>query len=62
VVKKLHATQGDQFETFHEVHANVVASMVFLRPSLRKIAAPPDFPLSDRNRKLFSCHGCLLEC
>ncbi|KAK2445973.1 F-box/LRR-repeat protein [Trifolium repens] len=43
------------------VHAKVVASIVFLRPSLRKIVAPPDFPLTDRNRKLFSRHGCLIE-
>ncbi|KEH28643.1 RNI superfamily protein, putative [Medicago truncatula] len=44
-----------------EVNAKVVVSMVLLRPSLRKIAAPPDFPLSDENRKFFSSHGCLLE-
>lgn len=45
----------------HEVNAKAVVSMVLLRPSLRKIAAPPDFPLSDENRKFFSSHGCLLE-
>ena len=42
------------------VQAKVVASMVVSRPSLRKIHVPPNFPLSDRNRKLFSRHGCLL--
>ncbi|KAK2370584.1 F-box/LRR-repeat protein [Trifolium repens] len=44
-----------------QVQAKVVASMVCLRPSLRKIGTPPDFPLSDKSRKLFSRHGCLLE-
>ncbi|GAU27171.1 hypothetical protein TSUD_104810 [Trifolium subterraneum] len=45
-----------------KVHAHVVASMVLLRPSLRKIGTPPNFPLTDRNRKFFSRHhGCLLE-
>jgi len=43
------------------VQAKIVASMVVSRPSLRKIHVPPDFPKSDRNRKLFSRHGCLLE-
>lgn len=42
------------------VQAKVVASMVISRPSLRKIHVPPNFPLSDRNRKLFSRHGCLI--
>ncbi|MCH85486.1 F-box/LRR-repeat protein [Trifolium medium] len=44
-----------------KVHATVVASMVLSRPSLRKIAPPHGFPLSDRTRKCFSRHGCLLE-
>ncbi|XP_045802930.1 F-box/LRR-repeat protein 2-like [Trifolium pratense] len=44
-----------------KVHANVVASMVLLCPSLRKIVALPDFPLNYRTRKFFSPYGCLLE-
>ncbi|PNX99310.1 F-box/LRR-repeat protein [Trifolium pratense] len=43
-----------------KVHAKVVKSMVLLRPSLRKIVAPPSIHLTNRNRKFFSRHGCLL--
>jgi F-box/leucine-rich repeat protein 2/20 len=44
-----------------KVHATVVASMVLSRPSLRKIAPPRCFPLTHKNRNLFSRHGCFLE-
>ncbi|GAU13920.1 hypothetical protein TSUD_262470 [Trifolium subterraneum] len=43
-----------------QVHYNIVRPMVRCRPSLRKIAVPPGFPLSDRIREVFSPHGCLL--
>lgn len=61
VVKNCTKLREINLDDCSGVHANVVASMVFLSPSLRKIAAPPDFPTTDRNRKLFSRHGCLLE-
>ncbi|KAL5072402.1 hypothetical protein RYX36_011386 [Vicia faba] len=41
-----------------KVAADVVDSMVFIRPSLRKITAPPYFPCSESKRKLFLRHGC----
>ncbi|CAL5210544.1 unnamed protein product [Lathyrus oleraceus] len=43
-----------------KVAAGVVDSMVFIRPSLRKITAPPYFPCSESKRKLFLRHGCLV--
>ena len=44
----------------YKVDDDVIDSMVFIRPSLRKITAPPFFSCSDNKRKLFSRHGCLL--
>jgi len=61
VVKNCTQLREINLHHCHEVNANVVVSMVRLRPSLRKIAAPPNFPLSDENRKLFLRHGCHLE-
>ncbi|RHN57482.1 putative leucine-rich repeat domain, L domain-containing protein [Medicago truncatula] len=61
VVKNCTKLREINLDDCSGVHANVVASMVFLSPSLRKIAAPPDFPTTDRNRTLFLRHGCLLE-
>lgn len=43
-----------------EVGANVVAWMVFSRPSLRRIMAPPSFDLSDGQKELLLRHGCLV--
>jgi len=43
-----------------KVHASVVDSMVFSRPSLRKIIAPPGFLLSDKKKKLFLRQGCIV--
>ncbi|XP_058728854.1 uncharacterized protein LOC131601124 isoform X1 [Vicia villosa] len=43
-----------------KVAADVVDSMVFIRPSLRKVTAPPNFPCSESKRKLFLRHGCLV--
>jgi F-box/leucine-rich repeat protein 2/20 len=37
-----------------------IVDMVFLRPSLRKITAPPHYRLSDENKELLSRHGCLV--
>jgi len=45
-----------------KVVADVVDSMVFIRPSLRKTTAPPCFCCTDSKRKLFLRHGCLLAC
>ncbi|XP_058777169.1 uncharacterized protein LOC131651526 [Vicia villosa] len=42
------------------VHPTVVASMVFLRPSLQKITVPPGCILSDTEKKLFKLQGCLV--
>nr|KYP42821.1 F-box/LRR-repeat protein 4 [Cajanus cajan] len=44
----------------YEVEASIVAWMVFSRPSLRRIMAPPRFDLSDGQRELFLRHGCLV--
>lgn len=44
----------------YQVEASVVAWMVFSRPSLRRIMAPPRFDLSDGQRELFLRHGCLV--
>ncbi|RHN65016.1 putative leucine-rich repeat domain, L domain-containing protein [Medicago truncatula] len=43
-----------------KVHTSVVDSMVFSRPSLRKITAPPGFHLSDEKKKLFLRQGCIV--
>jgi F-box/leucine-rich repeat protein 2/20 len=37
-----------------------IVDMVILRPSLRKITAPPHYRLSDENKELLSRHGCLV--
>ncbi|KAL2338190.1 hypothetical protein Fmac_012636 [Flemingia macrophylla] len=42
------------------VEASVVAWMVFSRPSLRRIMAPPSSDLSEGQRELFLRHGCLV--
>ncbi|AET03810.1 putative leucine-rich repeat domain, L domain-containing protein [Medicago truncatula] len=44
-----------------QVHADIVDKMVFSRPSLRKITAPPRYDFSDKKRKLFLRHGCLVS-
>ncbi|CAJ2663962.1 F-box/LRR-repeat protein 3-like [Trifolium pratense] len=45
-----------------KVHANVIASMVLSRPSLRRIVAPqPDYCFSDTEMKLFLRRRCLVE-
>jgi hypothetical protein len=41
------------------VHTDV-ASMLFLRPSLRKITAPPDLRFSESERKFFLLQGCIV--
>ncbi|XP_058729400.1 F-box/LRR-repeat protein 3-like [Vicia villosa] len=42
------------------VRSKFVASMVVLRPSLRKITTPSHCYLSKKERKVFSNHGCLI--
>ncbi|GAU35725.1 hypothetical protein TSUD_259000 [Trifolium subterraneum] len=42
----------------HKVAADVVVSMVFLRPSLRKITSPSYSNFSDIEKKHLSYHGC----
>jgi Ran GTPase-activating protein (RanGAP) involved in mRNA processing and transport len=41
------------------LHANSVSLMVFSRPSLRKITAPPSFELSEK-KKLLSNQLCII--
>jgi hypothetical protein len=41
-----------------QVRANFVSSMVFLRPSLRMIIAPPHCRFGETKRKLLTNHGC----
>ncbi|GAU35699.1 hypothetical protein TSUD_258740 [Trifolium subterraneum] len=43
-----------------KVTPGAVDSMVFMRPSLRKITPPPGFCCSDSKRKLLLRHGCLV--
>ncbi|GAU35727.1 hypothetical protein TSUD_259020 [Trifolium subterraneum] len=56
-----HCTQLREInlENCNKVFVNIV-DMVFLRPSLRKITAPPHYHLSDENKELLSRHGCLV--
>ncbi|CAL0335305.1 unnamed protein product [Lupinus luteus] len=44
----------------YKVSADIVAWMVFSRPSLRKISAPPRFRPSDGQKELFLRHGCFV--
>ncbi|MCI12088.1 F-box/LRR-repeat protein, partial [Trifolium medium] len=61
VVKNCTKLREINLDDCLKVHASVVATMVLLSPSLRKIAPPPNFPVSDRTRKSFSRQGCLLD-
>ncbi|KAK2432641.1 F-box/LRR-repeat protein [Trifolium repens] len=61
VVKSCTQLKEIDLNSCCKVHATVVASMVLSRPSLRKIAPPRGFPLTHKNRNLFSRHGCFLE-
>ncbi|XP_003628174.2 F-box/LRR-repeat protein 2 [Medicago truncatula] len=42
----------------YEVKANIVDMMVFARPTLRKIIAPPGYHFPDKKGEVFSLHGC----
>ncbi|GAU49385.1 hypothetical protein TSUD_177340 [Trifolium subterraneum] len=44
-----------------KVAADVVDSMISIRPSLRKIAAPPNFRCSKSRMKQFLCYGFLVQ-
>jgi hypothetical protein len=44
----------------YNVHPDVVASMIFSRPSLRKILIPPSYRFRNKEKELFSRHGCLV--
>ncbi|KEH39632.1 putative leucine-rich repeat domain, L domain-containing protein [Medicago truncatula] len=43
-----------------QVHANVIVSMVFSRPSLKKINVPVLYHISQQERELLSRQGCLV--
>ncbi|PNX98904.1 F-box/LRR-repeat protein [Trifolium pratense] len=45
-----------------KVAVDVVDSMLFIRPTLRKITPPPHFCCTESKRKLFSSLGCRLIC
>ncbi|XP_061340093.1 F-box/LRR-repeat protein 4-like [Gastrolobium bilobum] len=60
VVKNCTQLREINLESCYKVAGNVVAWMVFSRPSLRKIMAPPRFRPSDSQRELFLRHGCLV--
>ncbi|CAJ2655293.1 unnamed protein product [Trifolium pratense] len=42
------------------VHGNIVRSMISIRPSLKKITAPPSFPFSKKNGRPILYHGCII--
>jgi hypothetical protein len=44
-----------------KLHNNVVDSMLYSRPSIRKIKAPRGFDLSDIKKKHFLHQGCILK-
>ncbi|KAK2427138.1 F-box/LRR-repeat protein [Trifolium repens] len=44
-----------------KLHNIVVDSMLYSRPSIRKIKSPNGFDLSDRKKKLFFDQGCILK-
>ncbi|KAK2427116.1 F-box/LRR-repeat protein [Trifolium repens] len=44
-----------------KLHNNVVDSMLYSRPSIRKIKAPKGYDLSDRKKKHFLHQGCILK-
>ncbi|KAI4329380.1 hypothetical protein L6164_021648 [Bauhinia variegata] len=60
VVENCRALRKINLKCCRKVPANIVAWMVFARPSLRKIMAPPSLDLSDSQRKLLLRHGCLV--
>ena len=61
VVKNCTQLREINLRDCDKVHHNVVASMLFSRPSLRKIVVPPRFCFSDKKRELFLRHGCIVS-
>jgi F-box and leucine-rich repeat protein 2/20 len=61
VVKNCTQLREINLSDCDKVHHNVVASMVFSRPSLRKIVAPLCYLSGDKKRELFLRHGCIVE-
>ncbi|KEH28622.1 F-box/LRR protein [Medicago truncatula] len=43
-----------------QVHDDVLASLIFSRPSLRKLSTPYDYQFSDREMELLSLQGCIV--
>jgi len=61
VVEKCRRLREINLVSCCEVEASVVAWMVFSRPSLRRIMAPPSFDLSGGQRELLLRHGCIVS-
>lgn len=65
VVKNCTRLREINLRGCNKVHYNVVAPMVFSRPSLRKIVAPivapPRYLSSAKRRELFLRHGCIID-
>ncbi|KAK7255362.1 hypothetical protein RIF29_28771 [Crotalaria pallida] len=60
VVENCRQLREINLKSCHKVIADIVPWMVFSRPSLRKILAPPLFRHSKSQRELFLRHGCIV--
>ncbi|RHN70853.1 putative leucine-rich repeat domain, L domain-containing protein [Medicago truncatula] len=59
VVEKCTKLREINLKGCFKVHANFVASMIFSRPSLREITAPPGFDSSEK-MKFYLSHNCFV--
>ncbi|KAK7294036.1 hypothetical protein RJT34_16919 [Clitoria ternatea] len=60
VVENCTQLREINLKSCYNVAASVVTWMVFSRPSLRKITAPPQFDSSDGMKELLLRHGCFV--
>ena len=60
VVENCRGLRQINLKRCNKVAADIVAWMVFSRPTLRKIIAPPSFGPSESQRKFFLRHGCIV--
>ncbi|KAK2373227.1 F-box/LRR-repeat protein [Trifolium repens] len=61
VIEKCTQLRKINLARCRKLHNNIVDSMLYTRPSIRKIKAPNGFDLSDRKKKLFLHQGCILK-